>query len=81
MRKILIFIKVCFGLYCWRCGDMGKLFPMINARGLYIYAVVKRFVLDRIKCQKYIESIFVIKIYVQPKQKRELHDLHYYNDR
>lgn len=72
MRKILIFIKVCFGLFCfvWCCEDMGKLFPMINACGLYIYTVVKLFVLDRIKCQKYIESIFVIKIYVQPTQKK-----------
>lgn len=71
MRKILIFIKVCFGLNCfvWCYGDMGKLFPMINARGLYMYAVVKRFVLDRIKCQKYIESIFVIKNICTAKTK------------
>jgi hypothetical protein len=48
---------------------MGKLFPMINARGLYMYAVVERFVLDRIKCQKYIESIFVIKNICTAKTK------------
>lgn len=71
MRKILIFIKVCFGLYCfvWCYEDMGKLFPMINARGLYMYAVVERFVLDRIKCQKYIASIFVIKNICTAKTK------------
>jgi hypothetical protein len=48
---------------------MGKLFPMINARGLYMYAVVERFVLDRIKCQKYIASIFVIKNICTAKTK------------
>lgn len=71
MRTILILIKVCFGLFCfvWRCVDMGKLFPMINACGLYIYAVVQLFVLERIKCYNYTELIFIRKIFFKSTNK------------